>query len=108
MPAVIYLIDMRDNSIAQMGLSEAIKLIYPDWRVENYTGVDKVWTGCFGLGRRRFTCRSRSEFAAKLKVDTFIEGFLLDWRPTFPMPYVFFTRKKGAERFLELVNEWHC
>lgn len=105
---VIYQVDMRDNSITQMELSAAIRLIYPDWRVEHYTGVDRVWTGCFGLGRRRFTCRSRSEFAAKPKVDTFIEDFLLDWRPTFSMPYVFFSRKKGAERFVELIEAWRC
>lgn len=107
MPRVIFAVDMRDNSIREMELSSAIRLIYPDWRVEHYDGVDRVWTGCFGLGRRRFTCRSRSLNAAEPKVLDFIENFLLDWRPNFSLPFVFFERRKGAERFVELLDIWH-
>lgn len=93
----MFVVNLNDNSITEMELHPAIKLIYPDWRVEHYDGVDRVWTGCFGLGRRRFTCRSRSLRAAQHKTQVFMERFLEGWFPTEHMPYVFFLRRAGAE-----------
>ena len=96
----MFVVNLKDNSIIEMELHQAIKLIYPDWRVEHYEGADRVWTGCFGLGRRRFTCRSRSLRAAQRKTAEFMEQFLEGWFPTEYLPYVFFFRRCGAERFL--------
>lgn len=98
----MFLVDIRDMSIKEMPTERALAHILPGFRYEHFRGVDRIWTGVFWNGKRRLTFRTHTPYMASAhkKMCDMLEPMLMDFRPNQHRPFVFFTRREGAEHFV--------